>query len=94
MTFNWDDEKNAILKRTRNISFEEIVVAIEDERVIDVVAHHNPDRYPNQFIYLVDCRDYVWVVPHVVDFDGDEIFLKTIYPSRKLTKQYRGGRKD
>ena len=89
MTFNWNDEKNDILKRTRNISFEEIVIAIEDGCVIDIVRHQNTDRYPNQRIYLIDYRDYIWAVAHVVDRDNGEVFLKTIYPSRKLTKQFR-----
>jgi len=93
VTFNWNDEKNQILKRTRNITFEEIVIAIEDGCVVDIVMHPNSHRYRNQFIYLIDYRDYIWVVPHVVDRENGEIFLKTIYPSRKLTKRYRGREK-
>lgn len=89
MTFNWNDEKNEILKRTRNISFEEIVIAIEDGCIVDTVKHSDADRYQNQLIYLIDYRDYIWAVPHVVDRENGEVFLKTIYPSRKLTKRYR-----
>ncbi len=89
MTFNWNDEKNELLKRTRKISFEEIVIAIEEGRVVDVVKHRNTNQYPNQYIYLIMYRDYVWAVPYVVDEKAGEIFLKTIYPSRKLTQQYR-----
>jgi uncharacterized DUF497 family protein len=89
VTFNWNDEKNDILKRTRNISFEEIVIAIEDGCVMDIVRHQNTDRYPNQRIYLIDYRDHIWAVPHIVDRDNGVVFLKTIYPSRKLTKQFR-----
>lgn len=94
MTFNWNDEKNEILKQTRKISFEEIVIAIEEGCVIDIVKHQNTDRYPNQRIYLIDYREYIWAVPHVVDRDNGEVFLKTIYPSRKLIKHYRGRRKE
>lgn len=88
MTFNWDPEKNVLLKRTRGISFEEIVVAIEDVDVLDVLSHPNQERYGNQQIYLVEYLDYVFVVPFVRDDMNDEIVFKTIYPSRKYTKRY------
>ncbi|MEE8442048.1 MAG: BrnT family toxin [Spirochaetia bacterium] len=88
MTFNWDDEKNELLKRSRGISFEEIVVAIEDGNVVDVLTHPNKDRYPNQEVYLVVHHDYVFAVPFVRDRIGSEIVLKTIYPSRKFTRRY------
>lgn len=94
MTFNWNDEKNELLKQTRGISFEEIVIAIEEGHVVDVVRHQNRDRYPHQQIYLVACRDYIYAVPFVRDVEKREIFLKTIYPSRKYTKQYRSSEED
>lgn len=88
MTFNWDPEKNTLLKRTRGISFEEIVVAIEDGDVLDVLSHPNQERYGSQQVYLVEYLDYVFVVPFVRNELRDEIVLKTIYPSRKYTKRY------
>ena len=89
MTFNWDDKKNELLRNTRQISFEEIVVAIEEGHVVDVLEHPNRDRYANQEIYLIAYRGYVYVVPFVRDASHDQIFLKTIYPSRRFTKLYR-----
>jgi len=94
MTFNWDDEKNELLKRIREISFEEIVIAIEDGNVVDVVRHHDKDRYSNQRIYLVAYRNYIYAVPFVQDMTKKEIFLKTIYPSRRYTKQYLGDKEE
>ena len=88
MTFDWDEEKNALLKRTRGVSFEQIVSAIEDGNVADVLEHPNPDRYPDQRVYLVIHQDYVFVVPFVRDDRSDRVFLKTVYPSRKFTRQY------
>lgn len=88
MTFDWDDAKNELLKQTRKVSFEEIVVAIEDGQLLDVLEHPRPGRYPNQRVYLVALHGYVYVVPHVTDQARDRITLKTIYPSRKYTKQY------
>ena len=90
VTFDWDDDKNELPRRTRGISFEEIVIAIEDGSIADVLKHPNPnpDRYPNQRVYLVVHQDYVFVVPFVTDEENDRTVLKTIYPSRKFTKQY------
>ena len=94
MTFNWDDEKNERLKRTRDVSFEEMVIAIEDGNVVDVLQHPNADRYPNQLVYLVEYKDYVFVVPFLRDSESQEIVLKTIYPSRKYTRLYLLKEKD
>jgi uncharacterized DUF497 family protein len=86
MEFNWDIEKNELLKRSRNISFEQVVVAIETDETIAFLQHPNPKKYPNQVIVLVNIDDYIYVVPCVIN--KDTIFLKTIYPSRKYTKLY------
>jgi hypothetical protein len=52
-----------------------------------VLEHPNQDKYPGQKISMVQVDDYVYAVPFVeAEF---EIFLKTIIPSRKATKQYR-----
>ena len=88
MTFDWDEEKNALLRRTRGVSLEHIVSAIEDGDVADVLKHPGPDRYPDQRVYLVILQDYVFVVPFVRDDESDRVFLKTVYPSRTFTKRY------
>ena len=84
--FNWNEEKNRTLKKSRNISFEEIVFAIDDGKLLDVLQHQNRGKYPDQFLLIVDIRIYAYVVPFVED--GESYFLKTIYPSRKATKRY------
>ncbi|MCK4514280.1 MAG: toxin [Spirochaetaceae bacterium] len=94
MTFNWDDEKNERLKRTRDVSFEEMVIAIEDGNVVDVLQHPNADRYPDQSVYLVEYKDYMFVVPFLRRSENQEIVLKTIYPSRKYTRLYLLKEKD
>jgi uncharacterized DUF497 family protein len=88
VTFNWDDEKNHLLKQTRNIGFEDIIVAIQEGDLVDVVEHPNKERYPNQRVYLVAYRNYVYAVPSVRDIETNEIFLKTIFPSRRYTRLY------
>lgn len=83
VTFSWDPEKNALLKRTRGVSFEEIVASIEDGGVLGVFEHLNQKRYRNQRVYLAAFMNYVFVVPFVRDEKTDKLVLKTIYPSRK-----------
>ncbi len=86
--YNWNREKNKILKTERNISFEEIVFHIEKGDELDVYPHPNQVRYPNQKISVVAVNEYAYLVPYVES--KNEIFLKTIMPSRKATKKYLG----
>jgi len=89
--FDWNETKNDKLREEREICFEDVVVAISEGKVYDVLAHPNPAKYPNQCFYIVEIQEYVYVVPFVED--DIKIFLKTIYPSRKLTKKYLKGGK-
>ena len=84
--FRWDHRKNERLKVQRNISFEEIVLAIEGDGLLDVLRHANVERYPNQFLLVVTVAQYVYLVPYVEE--AEYYFLKTIIPSRKATRDY------
>jgi uncharacterized DUF497 family protein len=86
--FDWNDEKNELLKQTRGVSFEEVILAIENGDLLDRVRHINPAKYPNQMIFYVAMNEYVYAVPFVED--EEKIFLKTIIPDRKATKKYLG----
>jgi uncharacterized DUF497 family protein len=88
MTYNWNDEKNEILKKERNISFEEIVICISEGKVVAVLKQPNEEKYNNQKIYLINYNEYIYAVPFVENIEGNEIFLKTIYLSRDFTKKY------
>jgi len=83
----WDPKKNDHLKRQRGVSFEEVLLHVLVDDVLDIFDHPNQERYPGQKIYAIDIEEYVYLVPFVES--EDEIFLKTIIPSRKATKQYR-----
>jgi len=85
-TYRWDEKKNEQLKESRGISFEEIVLALESGGLLDVLAHSNPKRYPNQKVLVVAVMEYVYLVPHVEE--PDRVFFKTIIPSRKATRDY------
>jgi len=84
--FDWDEEKNQQLKEERDISFEEVVIALDEERVLYRGDHPNQNKYPGQKIVVVEIKDYAYVVPFIED--GEKIFFKTIIPNRKATKKY------
>ena len=86
ITYNWNKEKNLLLKRERNLSFEQIVLHIESGYLLDIVEHPNKEKFAHQKILIVQIEDYVISVPFVKN--DNERFLKTIIPSRKLTKKY------
>ena len=90
MYFSWSHEKNEQLVRERGISFEEVVFHIERGDVLDVLEPPNDERYPEQRLFVVAVDDYAYLVPFVES--EEELFLKTIIPSRKATKRYLGGR--
>jgi uncharacterized DUF497 family protein len=90
--FAWDDEKNAKLKAERAIGFEDIVFHIERGDVLDTLTHPNSERRGGQRIFVVRREDYAYLVPFVED--EHMVFLKTIIPSRKATKQYLGEESD
>lgn len=88
--FRWNQQKNERLKTDRGVSFEDVVLAIESGGLLDVVEHPNSKRYPNQGVYVVAIASYGYLVPHIEE--PEYIFLKTIIPSRKATRDY--GMKD
>ena len=82
----WNDEKNIQLQKSRNVCFEAVESAIVDGRILNIVPHHNLEKYPNQKILIVEINSYIHYVPFVEN--EDSYFLKSIIPSRKHNKQY------
>tara|TARA_B100000959_G_scaffold247731_1_gene274221 strand:+ start:956 stop:1237 length:282 start_codon:yes stop_codon:yes gene_type:complete len=90
--FTWNEEKNEKLKTGRNISFEEVVFYIERGQLLDILEHSGRKKYQRQKIFVVQIDSYAYLVPFIEE--ENEIFLKTIIPSRKATKLYlKGGDK-
>jgi len=85
---NWNSTKNQQLIAKRGISFEDIVFYIQQGKLLDDVVHPNSEKYPGQRIFVISVDGYVHLVPYVEN--QKEIFLKTVIPSRKATKQYLG----
>ena len=84
--FDWNIEKNDKLKAERSVGFEEVILAIQNGSTIEISDHPNKTRYPSQSVLIVEIREYAYIVPFVED--DEKIFLKTIIPSRKMTKKF------
>jgi uncharacterized DUF497 family protein len=87
-TYAWDPDKNELLKRTRSISFEDVVFHIEAGDAVEIFEHPNQAKYPGQRVIVVRVEEYAYLVPYVEN--EEEVFLKTIIPSRKATKKFLG----
>jgi len=90
--YSWNNEKNRQLKTERKVSFEEVTFCIERGQLLDIVEHPNQERYGGQRIFIIEIRNYAYLVPFVET--ERELFLKTIIPSRKATRNYLRGSKD
>lgn len=84
--FRWNHDKNEALKIEREISFEEMVLAIEADGLLDELRHPNPKKYPNQSVFVIALDGYAYLVPYVEE--PGYFFLKTVIPSRKATRDY------
>ena len=84
----WNEEKNQLLQIQRGVSFEQVLDKIEADEILARRMHPNADKYPNQQIFVLELNGYICYVPFIEK--DDEIFLKTIIPSRKLDKEFRG----
>ena len=84
--FAWSAVKNETLKSERRVSFEDVILQIEQGKLIDTLEHPNQQRYPGQRIFVVDIGGYAYLVPFVGRESQD--YLKTIIPSRKATNTY------
>ena len=86
--YTWDEDKNKKLLEERSITFEEVVFFIEKGNLLDILDNPNKQKYKNQRMFVLRIENYVYLIPFVET--DKEIFLKTIIPSRKATKQYLG----
>jgi len=88
MLHTWDFDKNTFLKEHRNISFERIIIAIEQGDLIDILEHPDQSKYDGQKLYVVLIENYCWVISFKDNEDKSIRKLITAFPSRKLTRKY------
>ncbi len=87
-SINWNTEKSVFLKTSRGVCFEDVVFYIERGDILDDYLHPNQQAYPGQRIMVIGIVNYAYLVPYVEN--EEELFLKTIIPSRKATQRYLG----
>jgi hypothetical protein len=85
---NWNTEKSVALQGSRGVCFEDVVFFIERGEILDDYLHPNQKAYPGQRIMVIGVANYAYLVPYVEN--EEELFLKTIIPSRKATQRYLG----
>ena len=85
---NWNTEQSLVLKASRGICFEDVIFFVERGEILDDYLHPNQEVYPGQRIMVIGMTNYAYLVPYVEN--EEELFLKTIIPSRKATQQYFG----
>ena len=90
MAFNWNNNKNEWLKKERGISFQEVVIGINEGKLVHRIEHPDQTRFSGQFIFLVRIQGYIWAIPYVYDKNKNEYFLKTAYPSRRYNREFGG----
>jgi hypothetical protein len=88
MQVDWNVEKDLWLRKVRGLSFQLVEEAIELDEVVDDTDHPSPLR-PNQRIIVIRVNGRCVGVPYVPDGSGGG-FLKTMYFSRDLDKEYGG----
>lgn len=88
--FDWNGQKNELLRHEKGVAFEEVIFSIMHDELLDTIEHPNSDKYSNQKIFIVNIENYIFLVPFVES--EESIFLNTIIPSRKMTKKYLGGK--
>jgi hypothetical protein len=82
----WSPEKNSKLRAERIISFEDVAVAVENGKLLQIVNHPNLKKYPGQRVMIVEIAGYAYLIPYVEE--ESHYFLKTIIPSRKATRNF------
>ncbi|MEI6079714.1 MAG: toxin [bacterium] len=83
----FDSGKNEKLQKERSVSFDVVIEKISKGDFLDIIV--GKGKYRHQKVYVMNISGYVYIVPFVDT--KSEIFLKTIIPTRKLTKIYLGG---
>ena len=78
--FEWSEEKNILLVKERNISFEEVAFALENGKLLDIIMS---PTHEGQRCFVVEIRAYAYVVPYMKGGRGDDI-SKNGLPKQKI----------
>jgi uncharacterized DUF497 family protein len=95
MKFDFDKSKNDILRKSRGVSFYDLIETIAEKGVLLDIKHPNREKYPHQSMLVVEYNDYTWCVPY--ERTRGTIRLITLYPNRDylyLLKEHKNHEKD
>lgn len=84
---NFSEEKNQLLRATRGVCFDDAIKSVKSGNLLANIAHPS-QKYPHQKIYVINLGGYAYAIPYVINKIKRKIFLKTMYPSKALTKKY------
>lgn len=70
------------------IAFEDIAIEINRNNVIDTIYNHSLERYPDQHLFIVMVRGYLYTVPFY-QINDDTVYLVTAYPDGRRMRWYR-----
>jgi hypothetical protein len=82
MEFDFSENKNKLLFEERGVTFQDAINSIAERGVLADFPHPNAEHYANQRILVVEIDGYTYCAPYISD--GEIIFLKTLFPSRKF----------
>jgi uncharacterized DUF497 family protein len=82
MRFDFDKIKNDTLIKERGISFYQVIESIANKGILLNIEHPNKEKYPNQFMLVIEHNNYTYCVPYIKK--NDVIFMKTIFPNRNF----------
>ena len=82
MRFDFDKIKNDTLIKVRGISFHQVIESIAGKGILLNIEHPNKEKYPNQFMLVIEHNNYTYCVPYTKK--NDVIFMKTIFPNRNF----------
>ena len=85
--FDFSKEKDLIFKETRSVSFQDVIQAYKRGKKLADLENKNKGRR-GQRLLIVNIGGYAFVAPYIIDEKRKRVFLKTVYPSRKLTRKY------
>lgn len=84
MEFIFDEKKNQKLFKQRGLTFEKVIEAILNDKVLHDMSHPNKEQYPGQRLMIIELDNYTYAVPYLRS--ENEIVLKTVYPDRRYKK--------
>ena len=88
VVFSYDVGKNLLIKERCGFDFEDTIETMKSKQLLDIIEYTNKGKYAHQYIFVIKMEGYVYSLPAVYNKQKNEVFLKTVYPSRKLTKEY------